>query len=58
MKYKAEDIRRWDISTYVEGKWIPARPLPYGGLCGLKQRIKYALLVLVGKYDALDWGDQ
>lgn len=55
-KYTATQIRKWDCDTGLpDGRYIPARPLDWGGIYGLRQRIKHAWGVLIGKYDALDW---
>lgn len=37
--------------------WIPARPINYRA-DSIRERIRYAWGVLVGKYDALNWEDQ
>ena len=52
MKYTAQQIKNWDVSSSVDGKtWILARPETFWSF----KRIKYAWLVLIGKLDALDW---
>lgn len=54
MRYTANSIRRWNVDCEFNGKWIPARSLNYK-YESLWSRIKNALFVLIGKYDALDW---
>lgn len=39
----------------IDGKWVPARPLPGYGLYGLKTRVREALAVLRGKADTFVW---
>lgn len=41
--------------TQINGKWVPARPLPGYGLYGLLLRVRAALTVLCGKADAFMW---
>jgi len=41
-----------DVTTCVNGKWVPARPLGYPSL---RYRIRAAWLVLTGRADALIW---
>lgn len=54
VKYSALNINKWDTHTCVNGKWIPARPV--GHNChGFLHRWKIAYLVLIGRYDAVDW---
>lgn len=71
MIYTAQEIKNWDVSTtksttdimWVEKdkaiqhhEWIPAKPLTYYPFYrAIPKRIKLALLVLIGKLDALDW---
>jgi hypothetical protein len=40
-------------STCIDGNWFPTRPL---GLDTIPNRIRLAIGVLSGKYDALKWG--
>lgn len=40
------------LSTEIDGKWVPSRPL---GAVGIKARIKAAWLVFTGKADAVIW---
>lgn len=54
MKYTARQIKNWDVDTERNGKCVPARPLNHK-YESWKSRIKNAFLVLIGKYDALDW---
>ncbi len=44
-------------SKVVNGKtiWIPVRPESPWGFNTIKQRIKLAYLVFIGRYDAFDW---
>lgn len=55
--YKLENlIKPTDTFTTHEGKWVPARPMGWGGgLYGLKLRFKLAWLVFSGKADAVVW---
>ena len=54
MKYTARQIKNWDVDAEFNGKYIPARSMNH--TCeSWKSRIKNAFLVLIGKYDALDW---
>lgn len=43
--------------TQIDGKWIPARPLGYYGLC-LFRRFKLAWRVFTAKDDVLSWKDK
>ena len=52
MKYTARQIKAWDVQ--VSPHWHPARPLNYQHESWIS-RIKHAIGVLFGKYDALDW---
>ena len=45
-----------DSQIEINGKWQPARPMPYYG--GFLRRIKLAWLVFTGKADALLWPGQ
>lgn len=54
MKFKVKEIQNWSVGQSSDGKtWSPARPMNRGE--PLVWRIKNALGVLTGKYDALDW---
>lgn len=55
-RYSALDIKQWDVSTKQKGIWIPARTVGHN-MRGWAYRWKLAYLVLIGKYDALDWED-
>ncbi len=56
MKYKAtEMVMLSSNQVETENGWYPARPETTKGLHGLKQRIKHAYKVLIGKYDVIDW---
>ena len=50
-----EEIKQWDVSTEVNGKWVEARPLGYSSFF---RRFKLAWKVFTGKYDALKWDSQ
>ena len=39
----------------INGKWVPARPLPGYGLYGLRLRLRAAWAVLCGKAEAFTW---
>lgn len=54
MKYTANQIKQWSSLKRVNGKWIPCRSLN-SRVESIYDRIVNALLVLFGKYDALDW---
>ena len=41
--------------TSINGKWVPARPLSYCGLSGLRLRIRDAWAVLRGRAEAFVW---
>lgn len=43
------------VSTQINGQWVAARPEPFFGWWGFKQRIKDAYAVLIGKADAFTW---
>lgn len=43
------------VSVEINGKWVIARPLPFFGWWGFKQRVKNAYAVLTGKADAFKW---
>ena len=53
--YTPVEIIKWgsETSTELNGKWIPARPIPFQSLI---TRIKQAWDVLTYKADALYWG--
>ena len=57
--HTASSIQAWACSTLgLNGKWIPARPLPFSygiALEGLRRRWELAWGVFTGRYDALDW---
>lgn len=56
MLYKAKDIANWNVSASTkDGGYIPCRPESLWGLRTCLRRLKIAIGVLVGKYDALDW---
>jgi len=39
----------------INGKWVPARPLPVYGRYGLWLRVQAAWAVLCGKAEAFTW---
>ena len=41
----------------INGKWVPARPLPGYGWYGLRLRMQAAWAVLHGKADAFMWSE-
>lgn len=43
------------VTAWINGKWVPARPMSPTGLFGLKVRIKSAWKVLTGKADIFIW---
>ena len=47
-----------DTSTYIDGKWVVARPCRINGLYGLIQRIKDAWKVFIGEVDAVKFYKQ
>ena len=55
--YKLEDLMTQckSVSTEINGKWVTARPLSFGGWYGMVLRIKDAWAVLRGKADAFKW---
>lgn len=56
--YTAKQMKEWSsYESKDDGPYVPSRPLPFYGLC-LKRTLKLAWGVLIGKYDALDWGDR
>jgi hypothetical protein len=58
-KYNVEDFRDWGMEREVRagsGRYVLARPENYK-FDGLWHRIKIAFLVLVGRYDAIEWAD-
>lgn len=62
MIYKARELLWNKIHTSTtkqnsEGYWVPARSENYK-FDSLWSRIKGAAMVLIGKYDAVDWEDE
>ena len=57
MKWMLRELIGHANSTQAEinGKWVPARPLPGYGLYGLRLRMTAAWAVLRGKADAFTW---
>lgn len=55
MKYTATQIKHWDADCSTDGNaYKPARSIDYT-VESWSSRIKNALGVLTGRYDALDW---
>jgi len=54
--FTAREMLNYPNSTEVNGKWVPARPLPFYGLRFFKN-LKIALAIFTGKYDVLNWED-
>lgn len=50
----ADEFKNWNCEKEINGKWVLARPITG---C-LKQRIKDAYAVLIGKADAVKFIDQ
>jgi len=44
-----------EMTEYKKGIWTPARPLFADSWL---DRLKAAFGVLIGRYDAIDWGDK
>lgn len=55
--YTAKVIKQWDCNIESEDGWIPARPVGHN-LFPFMFRFYLAWLVLVGKFDAIDWEDK
>jgi len=53
MLYNADNLRKWETDTEINGKWLAGRPI---GLCSPVRRFYLAWLVLTGKCDVLKWG--
>ena len=53
--FKVSELKNHSMHKYVNGRWVPARPI---GLTGFCYRIKCAYLVFAGKADIVQWGDQ
>lgn len=43
------------VSTEINGKWVPARPLVLTGMAGWFSRLRDAWMVFTGKADAFIW---
>lgn len=50
----ADDIKEWDCTAEIDGKWVLARAYSTRGIWFL-WRLKLAWYVFTGKYDALAW---
>jgi hypothetical protein len=56
--YSASDLVNWTISEeYKPGKWRPARCCGYWSIFHIRQQFRIAWRVLIGRYDAVNWGD-
>ena len=56
--YSASEINRWHISEQFQpGKWRPARCCGFWTFRHVRQQLRVAWRVLIGRYDALNWGD-
>ena len=58
-KYNVEDFRDWGIEKAAkarDGRYVLARPENYK-FDSWRYRMKLAWLVLVGRYDAIEWAD-
>lgn len=56
MLYKARELGSWSVSAGTkDGTYIPCRPEGAKTIPSAWRRIKVAIGVLVGKYDAVDW---
>ena len=58
-KYNVEDFRDWGLEKAAKargGRYVLARPENYK-FDSWRYRIKLAWLVLVGRYDAIEWAD-
>jgi len=55
--YTAKTIKQWDCDRESSNSWIPARPVGHN-MYSFIYRFKLACLVLIGKYDILDWEEK
>lgn len=56
--WTAQEIQAWDVAESSDGtEYRPSRPMDDGFRHPFWHRWKVAFGVLVGKYDALDWGE-
>lgn len=44
-----------EVAVKINGKYVPARPLSWGGMYGARLRFRAAWAVLCGKADAFTW---
>lgn len=51
----AKHVTERTVSAYINGQWAPARPL---GLYSLRNRMRLAWEVFMGRADALVWPGQ
>lgn len=56
MLYKAKELKNWSVDASTkDGKMIPCRPEGANTIPSAWRRIKVAVGVAFGKYDAIDW---
>lgn len=57
MEYTLKELLNTTHQSQAEinGKWVPARPVPGGGMFLLKRRLRAAWRVLIGKVDTVVW---
>ena len=58
MEFKVEELKKWETTTEINGKWILMRPIKAFGFLEWQNRIKDALKVLKGKADIVTWYKQ
>jgi len=52
--YNLSDLAKHTVSTEVNGKWVPARPINYK-YRSFMEKLKEAWAVFTGKADAFMW---
>ena len=50
IKYKAQNIKKWDCQTETSKGWIPVRPFNFGGI-HILYRLKMTWFVFIGKME-------
>lgn len=56
--YTASEIVNWHISEQDKsGKWRPARCCGFWSFTHIRQQFRVAREVFLGRYDALNWGE-
>jgi hypothetical protein len=56
--YSATELNQWHLSEeYAPGKWRPSRCCGFWDSRNIKQQLRCAWMVLIGRYDAVNWGD-